>query len=142
MSSIITQKHPPRWRYIYKRLTASSSVQRLYRYRSHVRVLVLSTETTSKMNGEELVNGTSSPTDVEDNNNKENVVEKGDVENTKETSSSSSSSSTTAADDKKATTNGTSSDKDEQEVVFIQDMGFTVKIVSPGTEAFDIQVSI
>lgn len=31
--------------------------------------------------------------------------------------------------------------KDEQEVVFIQDMGFTVKIVSPGIEAFDIQVS-
>jgi len=39
-------------------------------------------------------------------------------------------------------TNGASSDneKDEQEVVFIQDMGFTVKIVSPGTESFDIQV--
>lgn len=30
---------------------------------------------------------------------------------------------------------------DEQEVVFIQDMGFTVKIVSPGAEPFDIQVS-
>lgn len=30
--------------------------------------------------------------------------------------------------------------KEEPEVVFIQDMGFTVKIVSPGTEAFDIQV--
>lgn len=35
----------------------------------------------------------------------------------------------------------TSDKKDEPEVVFIQDMGFTVKIVSPGTEAFDIQVS-
>ncbi|XP_039292453.1 clustered mitochondria protein homolog isoform X2 [Nilaparvata lugens] len=33
------------------------------------------------------------------------------------------------------------SKKDEPEVVFIQDMGFTVKIHSPGTEAFDIQVS-
>lgn len=31
--------------------------------------------------------------------------------------------------------------KEEPEVVFIQDMGFMVKIVSPGTEAFDIQVS-
>lgn len=31
--------------------------------------------------------------------------------------------------------------KDDQEVVFIQDLGFTVKIVSPGTETFDIQVS-
>nr|CAD7427068.1 unnamed protein product [Timema monikensis] len=45
------------------------------------------------------------------------VVEKGEVESTKE-------------------------DKEkEQEVVFIQDMGFTVKIHSPGTEPFDIQVS-
>ncbi|CAG2054146.1 unnamed protein product, partial [Timema podura] len=43
------------------------------------------------------------------------VVEKGEVESTKE-------------------------DKEkEQEVVFIQDMGFTVKIHSPGTEPFDIQ---
>lgn len=32
--------------------------------------------------------------------------------------------------------------KEEPEVVFIQDMGFTVKIVSPGTEAFDIQVKL
>ncbi|GLV34583.1 clueless [Carabus blaptoides fortunei] len=31
--------------------------------------------------------------------------------------------------------------KEEQEVVFIQDLGFTVKIVSPGAEPFDIQVS-
>lgn len=30
--------------------------------------------------------------------------------------------------------------KEEPEVVFIQDMGFTVKIVSPSTDAFDIQV--
>ncbi|XP_044731040.1 clustered mitochondria protein homolog [Chrysoperla carnea] len=42
--------------------------------------------------------------------------------------------------------NGVSEDgeddkKEEQEVVFIQDLGFTVKIVSPGTEPFDIQVS-
>lgn len=41
--------------------------------------------------------------------------------------------------------NGVSEDgeddkKEEQEVVFIQDLGFTVKIVSPGTEPFDIQV--
>lgn len=31
--------------------------------------------------------------------------------------------------------------KDDPEVVFIQDMGFTVKILSPGAEPFDIQVS-
>lgn len=31
--------------------------------------------------------------------------------------------------------------KNKDEVVFIQDIGFSVKIVSPGTEPFDIQVS-
>lgn len=31
--------------------------------------------------------------------------------------------------------------KNKDEVVFIQDVGFTVKIMSPGTEPFDIQVS-
>ncbi|XP_014288289.1 clustered mitochondria protein homolog isoform X1 [Halyomorpha halys] len=36
---------------------------------------------------------------------------------------------------------GTVEKKEEAEVVFIQDMGFTVKIISPGTESFDIQVS-
>lgn len=30
--------------------------------------------------------------------------------------------------------------KEEQDVVFIQDVGFTVKIQSPGVEMFDIQV--
>lgn len=32
--------------------------------------------------------------------------------------------------------------KDEQDVVFIQDVGFTIKIQSPGTEVFDVQVSL
>lgn len=40
-----------------------------------------------------------------------------------------------------AEVNGDKDKKEEQEVVFIQDLGFMVKIVSPGTEAFDIQVS-
>lgn len=30
--------------------------------------------------------------------------------------------------------------KNKDEVVFIQDIGFSVKIVSPGAEPFDIQV--
>lgn len=30
--------------------------------------------------------------------------------------------------------------KDQQDVVFIQDVGFTVKIVAPNVEPFDIQV--
>lgn len=31
--------------------------------------------------------------------------------------------------------------KDEQDVVFVQDVGFTIKITAPGVEPFDIQVS-
>ena len=30
--------------------------------------------------------------------------------------------------------------KDEQDVVFVQDVGFTIKITAPGVEPFDIQV--
>lgn len=66
----------------------------------------------------------------------ENVLEKGEVEATKEGEK----------EKDKDEKEGSDSDKDkdgsnEQEVVFIQDMGFTVKIVSPGAEPFDIQVS-
>ncbi|XP_011862230.1 PREDICTED: clustered mitochondria protein homolog [Vollenhovia emeryi] len=73
----------------------------------------------------------------------ENVVEKGEVEATKEgekeknednKNSDKSEKEADAADKEKDASN-------EQEVVFIQDMGFTVKIVSPGSEPFDIQVS-
>ena len=31
--------------------------------------------------------------------------------------------------------------KDDQDVVFVQDVGFTVKIIAPNLEPFDIQVS-
>lgn len=55
------------------------------------------------------------------NGSEENIVEKGEVEATKEKEK----------EDK----------KDDQEIVLIQDLGFTVKIISPGTEPFDIQVS-
>ncbi|XP_011691675.1 PREDICTED: clustered mitochondria protein homolog isoform X1 [Wasmannia auropunctata] len=70
----------------------------------------------------------------------ENVVEKGEVEATKEgekekdEDNKSSDKNEKEADKEKDATN-------EQEVVFIQDTGFTVKIVSPGSEPFDIQVS-
>lgn len=55
------------------------------------------------------------------NGSEENIVEKSEVEATKEKEK----------EDK----------KDDQEIVLIQDLGFTVKIMSPGTEQFDIQVS-
>ena len=31
--------------------------------------------------------------------------------------------------------------KDDQDVVFVQDVGFTVKIIAPNLEPFDVQVS-
>lgn len=69
----------------------------------------------------------------------ENVVEKGEVEATKEgekekDNKNDKNEKETDCDKEKDITN-------EQEVVFIQDLGFTVKIVSPGSEPFDIQVS-
>lgn len=70
----------------------------------------------------------------------ENVVEKGEVEATKEGEKEKD------EDNKNSDRNEKEVDKEkdtsnDQEVVFIQDMGFTVKIVSPGSEPFDIQVS-
>lgn len=78
-----------------------------------------------------------------------NVVEKGEVEATKEDGNEKDKEE--EKEKEKDKQNGKSekegeSDKDkdaanDQEVVFIQDMGFTVRIVSPGAEPFDIQVS-
>ncbi|TGZ54956.1 Clustered mitochondria protein [Temnothorax longispinosus] len=71
----------------------------------------------------------------------ENVVEKGEVEATKEGEKEKNEDNKNSDKNEK---DGTDKEKDasnEQEVVFIQDMGFTVKIVSPGSEPFDIQVS-
>lgn len=63
----------------------------------------------------------------------ENVIEKGEVEATKEGEKE--------KDEKNDPKDKEKDVSNEQEVVFIQDMGFTVKIVSPGAEPFDIQVS-
>jgi len=61
------------------------------------------------------------------------VIEKGEIEATKE-------------NEKDKEENGEDKDncnncKTDQEVVFIQDLGFTVKVAAPGVEPFDIQVS-
>jgi len=61
------------------------------------------------------------------------VIEKGEIEATKE-------------NEKDKEENGEDKDncntcKSDQEVVFIQDLGFTVKVAAPGVEPFDIQVS-
>lgn len=75
-----------------------------------------------------------------------NVVEKGDVEATKEKGNEEEKEKEKEDDKNKKNDKGEKEDGDkdagiEQEIVFIQDMGFTVKIVSPGAEPFDIQVS-
>lgn len=66
----------------------------------------------------------------------ESVVEKGEVEATKEGEKEKDN-----KNEKEADTDKEKDGTNEQEVVFIQDMGFTVKIISPGAEPFDIQVS-
>ena len=57
--------------------------------------------------------------------NRDEVIEKGEVEATKEKEKN---------DDKEK--------KDDQEVLFIQDLAFTVKISSPGADSFDLQVKL
>ncbi|PSN53310.1 Clustered mitochondria protein [Blattella germanica] len=76
-------------------------------------LLVSKTQEINKSSAKSVVSG--------QNGSEENIVEKGEMEATKEKEK----------DDK----------KDDQEIVLIQDLGFTVKILSPGTEPFDIQVS-
>jgi protein TIF31 len=76
-------------------------------------------------------------------NSIENILEKGEVEATKEDEKEKNKIVANNKDEKEVEVD---EDKDkeaanEQEVVFIQDMGFNVKIVSPGAETFDIQVS-
>lgn len=45
-------------------------------------------------------------------------------------------------EEKEKDENSDAEGKTKDEVVFIQDVGFSVKIVSPGAEPFDIQVSL
>merc|ERR1719334_1164419 len=65
---------------------------------------------------------------------KENEKEKADVEKVVEPETK----KEEVAEEKK---DECSSCKTDQEVVFIQDLGFTVKVAAPGVEPFDIQVS-
>ncbi|XP_020284197.1 clustered mitochondria protein homolog isoform X1 [Pseudomyrmex gracilis] len=117
------------------------------------------TSTTTEMKQETKESGSTSVA-------AENVVEKGEVEATKEDEKEKNKEIESTKEVEKENKNNEAteevknemnkedknSDKNEkeakekdvaneQEVVFIQDMGFTVKIVSPGSEPFDIQVS-
>lgn len=73
----------------------------------------------------------------------ENVVEKGEVEATKEGEKEKDKEDKNSNRNEKEveTVDKEKDAANEQEIVFIQDLGFTVKIVSPGSEPFDIQVS-
>jgi len=64
----------------------------------------------------------------------DDVIEKGEIEETEKEQESDNKEGEEKKDDC-----GTC--KNDQEVVFIQDLGFTVKVAAPGVEPFDIQVS-
>jgi len=64
----------------------------------------------------------------------DDVIEKGEIEETEKDQESDNKEGEEKKDDC-----GTC--KNDQEVVFIQDLGFTVKVAAPGVEPFDIQVS-
>lgn len=73
-----------------------------------------------------------------------NVVEKGEVEATKEKGNEKEKEKEEDKNKKNDKSEKEDSDKDvgsEQEILLIQDMGFTVKIICPNAEPFDIQVS-
>jgi len=74
----------------------------------------------------------------------ENQVEKGEIEATKEVKEekeTEKNENEESADGDEKKKDECSSCKTDQEVVFIQDLGFTVKVAAPGVEPFDIQVS-
>ena len=69
----------------------------------------------------------------------EEGVEKGAMDKTEKEGSVKAEDKTDESEQKEA---GTKKDeKADQDVVFVQDVGFTVKIVSPNLEPFDVQVS-
>ncbi|XP_019868001.2 clustered mitochondria protein homolog isoform X1 [Aethina tumida] len=90
------------------------------------------TNTKNLTGGSEKINN-SPTTDIEgaDNEklNKETTLQNGHAEGAK------------LSKDAEEKEKDESEEKNKDEVVFIQDVGFTVKIVSPGAEPFDIQVS-
>lgn len=86
----------------------------------------------ANQNGEKIGNASSTV---------ENVLEKGEVEATKEGEKEKEKDKLKGKSDKDGEADKDKDSSSEQEVVFIQDMGFTVKIVSPGADPFDIQVS-
>ncbi|KAI5717076.1 hypothetical protein M8J76_017196 [Diaphorina citri] len=86
-------------------------------------------------NGETVITNGELETKISpDLNNADSVSNNTDIVSDPETKDTSSSSASENEDKK-------SSAGDEPEVVIIQDMGFSVKIVCPGVEPFDLQVS-
>ena len=61
---------------------------------------------------------------------KEEEIEKGAMDKKEKEEESKEDNSENSKDEK----------KDDQDVVFVQDVGFTVKIIAPNLEPFDIQV--
>ena len=65
---------------------------------------------------------------------KDEEVEKGAMDNKEKEESSKEKVNPDKTEDGKS--------KDDQDVVFVQDVGFTVKIIAPNLEPFDIQVPV
>ena len=70
-------------------------------------------------------------------NEVEENVEKGAMEKTEKEQNSDKKENTSDESE----SNSKKDEKPDQDVVFVQDVGFTVKIVSPNLEPFDVQVS-
>lgn len=87
----------------------------------------------AKLNGE-AKNGEVTKQIKEDHNDEKKSSNKSDE-------SDSLNSSETSAEGQDAAKEKEDEKKDDQDVVFVQDVGFTIKITAPGVEPFDIQVS-
>lgn len=88
---------------------------------------------------ENSTTSTTEPESKESIENSSNKIEEIDNPQTSSPEQSQNEQSTTIANE---TSSSDDSDekKSEQEVLYIQDVGFTVKIICPGTQSFDIQV--
>jgi len=71
----------------------------------------------------------------------EESVEKGAMEKTEKEEKTDNKDASDDAAEQKTESNSKKDEKADQDVVFVQDVGFTVKIVSPNLEPFDVQVS-
>lgn len=98
-----------------------------------INTLVVNSKNSTSINNVDVVNNNESPKIGEKNDKKDKGVDKTDKDTKMNDISHSEDSSEENTDNEK---------KQDAEIIFIQDLGFNVKIVCPGTEAFEIQVCL